>query len=155
MFGNAKNRGSNSIAPLRQDSTISLEVLDSQTIANGGNYSASHRNGKKPVLPEDVSETLRQIMADVTSAGQQANNELDMSLNYLKYLFWKIKKWFFSSRKINKMLNKALVESCSMEFKSFVNPLLKAGADPNGEPGQWGPLHATAFWGGSEIMRYE
>ena len=86
--------------------------------------------------------------------GPYVRKEWNLPVGSYKNPFWRLTRRVSSPREVQKMLSKSLVLSCSLGSPQLVKNLLNAGADPNCDRGQWGPVHSAAYGGNVEVMRY-
>ena len=97
---------------------------------------------------ENVAVAISDIL------GPHSRKEWNFPVGSYKNSFWRLTRRVSSPREVQKMLSKSLVLSCSLGSPQLVRNLLEAGADPNCEWGQWGPVHSAAYGGNVEVMRY-
>jgi hypothetical protein len=97
-------------------------------------------------------ESVAVVISDIL--GPHARNEWNLPVGSYKNSFWRVTRRVSSPSKIKMMLSKSLVLSCSLGSPQLVKNLLDAGADPNCDSGQWGPVHSAAYGGNVEVMRY-
>ena len=97
---------------------------------------------------ENVAVAISDIL------GPYSHKEWNFPVGSYKNPFWRLTRRFSSPREVQKMLSKSLILSCSLGSPQLVRNLLEAGADPNCEWGQWGPVHSAAYGGNAEVMRY-
>lgn len=99
-----------------------------------------------------AGESVAVVISDIL--GPHAREEWNLPVGSYKSSFWRMTRRMSSPSKLKMMLSKSLVLSCSLGSPQLVKNLLDAGADPNCDSGQWGPVHSAAYGGNVEVMRY-
>ena len=97
-------------------------------------------------------ENVAVVIGDIL--GPYSRKEWNFPVGSYKNSFWRLARRVSSPPEVQKMLSKSLVYSSSLGSPQLVRNLLEAGADPNCDGGQWGPVHSAAYGGNVEVMRY-